>query len=466
MRALKSFFVILTVVLISGLLLCCDNETNESFATDNEVAFAISISSLNSTSMLKSDVVYNLSEADKIVLTIMNSDGSATKYTSSEVKIQQMNGVFYTQKIVLKTGNYKLTEFLILDEADSTIFATPLLGSIEAQNITSPLPFLFSVAKDVTTTVNVEVLSTEKKKPEDFGYNSFSISEVKTFGFMIGVSDLESDKLLSAKITVSNGTYSYTKNIDSIANNVVTVKDGFSDYTLTVEKAGYETYTHTYSISSLKMFKVSVGNLPMLIDLVKNVTDIDGNIYHTVVIGTQVWMVENLKTTKYNDGTAIPLVTENSAWSNLTTPGYCWYDNDEEMYKKSYGALYNWYTVNTGKLAPTGWHIPSDEEWTVLMNYLGGADAAGGKLKETGAIHWWTPNTGATNETGFTALPGGDRGNNGYVFTGIGGFYGIWWCSTESNSNGIMWRLFYDSNTLYRQEAGKHSGFSIRCLRD
>ena len=121
---------------------------------------------------------------------------------------------------------------------------------------------------------------------------------------------------------------------------------------------------------------------------VGNVTDDDGNVYHSVTIGTQVWMVENLKTTKYNDGTSIPLVTDATDWHNLLTPGYCWNNNDEATYKATYGALYNWYTVNTGNLCPTGWHVPGDAEWTTLTTYLGGEDVAGGKLKEVGITHW------------------------------------------------------------------------------
>jgi len=124
------------------------------------------------------------------------------------------------------------------------------------------------------------------------------------------------------------------------------------------------------------------------------VTDIDGNVYDTVKIGTQIWIIENLKTTKYNDGTSIPMVTDSAAWINLTTPGYCWHKNTSASYKNTYGALYNWYAVNTGKLAPKGWHVPSDAEWTTLITYLGGDSIAGGKMKETGMSHWFSPNTG------------------------------------------------------------------------
>jgi uncharacterized protein (TIGR02145 family) len=148
-------------------------------------------------------------------------------------------------------------------------------------------------------------------------------------------------------------------------------------------------------------------------------TDVDNNTYKVVKIGTQVWMAENLKTTRYNDGSAIPLVTDNTEWNNLTTPGYSWYNNDSATYAQTYGALYNWYTVETGNLCPTGWHVPSDAEWTTLTDYLGGEAIAGGKLKETGTAHWDSPNTGATDETGFTAFPGGNRTKNG-PFSNLG----------------------------------------------
>ncbi len=129
------------------------------------------------------------------------------------------------------------------------------------------------------------------------------------------------------------------------------------------------------------------------------VTDNDGNVYHTVAIGKQVWMAEDLKTTKYNDGTPIPLVTDGTAWVNLNTPGCCWYNNDADTYKATYGALYNWYAVNTGKLAPAGWRVASDADWKTLEMSLGmtqtqadstdyrGTDE-GGKLKESGTMHW------------------------------------------------------------------------------
>jgi uncharacterized protein (TIGR02145 family) len=135
----------------------------------------------------------------------------------------------------------------------------------------------------------------------------------------------------------------------------------------------------------------------------------DNEQYKTVKIGNQIWMAENLRSTKFNDGTAIPFIEDKKTWRKLTVPAYCVYDNDMDKHKMIYGNLYNWYVVNMGKLCPAGWHVPTHDEWTALSVYLGGESVAGGKLKETGTIHWKSSNDGATNESGFTALPGGIR---------------------------------------------------------
>jgi uncharacterized protein (TIGR02145 family) len=195
-----------------------------------------------------------------------------------------------------------------------------------------------------------------------------------------------------------------------------------------------------------------------------SVSDIDGNVYKIVTIGSQTWMAENLKTTKLYDGMSIPNKTIVSFWPNFTTFAYCWYDNDTIVNKNVYGALYNWYTVLTGKLCPQGWHIPSEEEWTTLSTYLGGLNSAGGKLKEIGTTHWNSPNSDATNETGFTALPGGLIYNGG-SFTQIG-YEAIWWSSTESvNSTAWYWQVNNDFN-LQNGKYPEEGGFSIRCIKN
>ena len=204
------------------------------------------------------------------------------------------------------------------------------------------------------------------------------------------------------------------------------------------------------------------------------VKDIDGNEYPTVVIGEQEWMAENLKTTRLNDGTRIPLIKDNMEWCSKFTPVFSWYENNESAYKNAYGALYNWYTVGTGKLCPTGWHVPTDKEWSELTDHLEGTNMPGtsilmnGELKSTRTApdnhpRWNKPNTGATNKNGFTALPGGQRSYLG-TFNYLGKF-GFWWTSTETNY--AMCRgMRYDNSDVFMTSVNMRNGYSVRCVRD
>jgi uncharacterized protein (TIGR02145 family) len=207
------------------------------------------------------------------------------------------------------------------------------------------------------------------------------------------------------------------------------------------------------------------------------VTDVDGNTYPLVTICTQVWTTKNLAVTAYSDGTVIPQVTDPTAWTNLTTGAWCYYNSDATN-NATYGKLYNWYAAVgiydaaslanptlRKKLAPTGWHVPTDAEWTTLTTCLGGESVAGGKMKETGTAHWTSPNTYATNESGFTGLPGGFRYGNG-AFTGIG-TYGFWWSSSEYGTTYAWYRyLYYTYGSAFSNSFNKTYGFSVRCLRD
>ncbi len=206
------------------------------------------------------------------------------------------------------------------------------------------------------------------------------------------------------------------------------------------------------------------------------ITDIDGNVYKTIKIGNQLWMAENLKVTRYRNGDTLPKVVGNTEWQNLTIGGYCVYDNNEGN-ANTYGNLYNWHTVNDVRnIAPSGWHVPSDEDWKELELFLGmsrseadklgtrGTDE-GGKLKETGTVHWIDPNTGATNETDFSALPGGYRGSNGRYY--YMGYVAHFWSSTKID-NRTAWdrRLHYSHSYVDRINSGILDGFSIRCIKD
>jgi uncharacterized protein (TIGR02145 family) len=201
------------------------------------------------------------------------------------------------------------------------------------------------------------------------------------------------------------------------------------------------------------------------------IIDLDGNIYGTVKIGTQVWMAENLRTTRYNDGSPIPEVTDNYQWGRTADGAYCWYNNDSAAYDIPYGKLYNFFAVYNivnrvpfEKLCPSGWHVPREAEWSVLINYLGGPNSAGSKLKETGTAHWASPNRDATNETGFTALPGGCRNPN---FRDINrdGYY--WGSTKDKGGRGAFGIILHNtSGTIEQHYFDSETGFSVRCIKD
>jgi uncharacterized protein (TIGR02145 family) len=191
-------------------------------------------------------------------------------------------------------------------------------------------------------------------------------------------------------------------------------------------------------------------------------TDIDGNSYKTIQIGTRTWMVRNLKTTRYNDGSPIQVVTDPKLWNSLASPACCWQDNSP-IYKTTYGVLYNWYAVNTKKLCPVGWHISSDSDWNELTSYLGGENLAGGKLKESGFSHWYSPNNGATDETHFRALPGGYKSSSDSLFHGLHES-GYWWTSTANDDMALGRVMSTSNNYVQRGFYPISSGFSVRCI--
>ena len=197
--------------------------------------------------------------------------------------------------------------------------------------------------------------------------------------------------------------------------------------------------------------------------------DVNGRSYPVVQIGSQVWMGSNLKVWKFHDGTIIQCYSNPYVWDTLVIPAMTWY-NDNGWMDTTYGCLYNWYAVNTGKLAPAGWHVPTDDEWSTLVDYLGGFEVAGGLMKSTGITNngtglWNSPNLGATNSSGFSGLPGGDRGHEGnyYDLNGFGSF----WTSTEKDASYAWYRMLsYNSASARRTYDNKTFGFSVRCIKD
>jgi len=265
----------------------------------------------------------------------------------------------------------------------------------------------------------------------------------------------------------NDGTWDTNYSTNNIESHQY-IEEGTYTITLEVKDSGTLTNTAIEQITVSTIYSGEIGTM----------TDIDGNIYQTVKIGEQWWMSENLKVTKYRNGETIPNILGKTQWSNHYTAAYCSYENDD--YNHSiYGKLYNWYAVDDSRgLAPDGWHIPNDEEWKQLEMFLGMSqlDAEkqgyrgkyeGGKLKEIGTSLWEIPNTGATNETGFSALPGGCRDIDGNFFFKNQKSY--FWMSIEWFSGDEYWNnseLSYNSSGIGRSEYSGQGGFSVRCVKD
>lgn len=202
------------------------------------------------------------------------------------------------------------------------------------------------------------------------------------------------------------------------------------------------------------------------------VTDVEGNVYKTVTIGSQVWMAENLKTTSYRDGSPIQYPgADTTKWVTDTDGSYAWYDDDKAKYRDTYGALYNWYAVvNPAGVCPSGWRVPDDDDWETLFDFLGGTAVAGGKMKTTGTLEdgtglWRSPNTAATNESGFSGLPAGYRGGGGW-YDYMGGSAG-WWSRSDFQELGARSpTIDYGDARVFTGVSGYHIGFSVRCLKD
>ncbi len=265
----------------------------------------------------------------------------------------------------------------------------------------------------------------------------------------------------------------------TVADSKTTDGTGTGSFTssLTGLTAGTIYYVRAYATNSIG---TGYGNIASFLttDSIGTVTDIDANVYRTVKIGTLWWMAENLKVAHYRNGDTIPNVTDGAAWAALTTGAYCDYDNDVNNVA-TYGRLYNWYAVSDSlNIAPAGWHVASDSEWKQLEMTLGMSPAQadsidwrgtteGGKLKEAGTTHWLAPNVGATNEGGFSALPGGYRFFSYGSYVGIG-YTAYFWSSKGSKS--VYYTpyryLYYNRSDVYRSDGDEAYGFSVRCVKD
>ena len=308
---------------------------------------------------------------------------------------------------------------------------------------------------------------------------------------------------MNCSSATNNGTLTETKTATGVTsvisysggnggahNGQIVTSTGVSGLTATLQAGSFAngngsltyTITGTPATSGIASFALNIGGKTCIVTRTvaiapqnptsgygSNITDKEGNSYKTVYIGTQQWMAENLKVSKYSDGTTIPNITDNTQWQNNTSGAWAYYNNDAANNAK-YGKLYNWYavskTTNGNKnICPTGWHVPTDAEWKVLTNYLGGETVAGGKMKEVGTTSWNSPNTDATNMSLFTGLPGGYHDYSGSC-SSIG-YNGLWWSSSENITYGAWYRyLYYDYGACNQLNDAKGHGLSVRCLRD
>jgi uncharacterized protein (TIGR02145 family) len=322
---------------------------------------------------------------------------------------------------------------------------------------------------------------------EEYKFNAYSIRCVKNFEkvvpptiFINYISNItDSSALVESKITMHGGSKIISKGVCWNTMSNPTTENSLTDegtdigiFISSIKDLSPDTkyYIRAYAsnIAGTSYSKEFVFITDSLIENpIDSITDIDGNIYPTVKIGNQIWMTKNLTVTKYNEGTLIPIINDNTEWTNLNYGAYSDYNNDTNL-SAEYGRLYNFYVAdNPLNVCPIGWHIPTHEEWITLVEYLGGENIAGGKLKESGFTHWRSPNTGATNATGFTALPGGYRSalSGAYSYLMDGGYY---WSSTSvgiSNEFGWGRYFFYQYQDASAFTSDKNTGNSIRCLK-
>lgn len=282
--------------------------------------------------------------------------------------------------------------------------------------------------------------------------------------------DMDPGTITSATFTLSGGvTGVVTYNDKTAVFDPVATLDAGTAYTATISTAAKD-QTGT-PLANSYTWSFTTATSPT-----NTVMDIDGNVYQTVTIGTQVWMKENLRVTHYRNGDAIPRKGNSTDWTNYFLGAFCEYNNNIAD-ATTYGRLYNWYAVHdTRNIAPAGWHVATDDDWKQLETFLGmsqseadrmgarGTDQ-GGKLKEPGTAHWASPNTGATNESGFTALPAGNRTSTG-EFLGLGYSANFWTSSQDSGQNPITRSLGYTSLLVSRGIGVGTSGYSVRCVKD
>jgi len=470
----KIKLVIATFLLSVFCLSSCTKKGNldTSFKQDVTFSFEQKDLGIEASTTLKSATK---EDSRYIVVTIENSYGKKV-YESKKLDLYNFSGSFITQPISLEDAGspYKVTQFLVLDENFKVIFATPIKDSKLAYLITEPLPVKFTVNKKISKVI-LKVLLADLIPMKDFGYVSFDFDIITPVRFLMRAQDYnpitKTFQRINAKVLITGNPGNVILYNDSITaiSDTIKVKDGYLGYKISVSKRGYIAKDTTLTNAQLKTYL----NSPILFSLQREtVTDVDGNVYKTVTIGKQVWMVENLKVTHYRNGQAIPYlptVEGDPVIGTITTDGYF----NSGLYEINLlGKIYNWKAVTDSRnIAPKGWHVPTNADWTTLTTYLGGESIAGDKLKESGTEHWLSPNAGATNETGFTALP-----FNIITFSGSlqypEGQYGYWWTSSKDPISGdaLFRKMFYNRSFVQvgtsPMDTNDYYYMSVRCIKD
>lgn len=342
------------------------------------------------------------------------------------------------------------------------IYPNPMIGS---SNIEFEIPRAGNVMIELYNITGGKV--TSRQISLKGGIQKFNVSGLNSGIYTVNV---KADNIFYSGKIISNA-------ISNGNANIVFMNSSNYEYNAKL-KSSKSIVPMQYNIGDRILFKAVSGIYSTIKTLVPQAsstetfdfveaTDFDGNNYGTVNIGSQVWMTENLKVTHYRNGEPIPKITNSAAWASLTDGAYCNYNNTINTDTiSSYGRLYNWYTVaDSRNIAPTGWHVPSDAEWATLASFLGGESFAGGKMKETGTTHWTDPNTGATNESGFSALPAGYRDGYTGMFNYIAD-HGFYWSSILGDAS-----LYWDTSWYYYgywdpNFGHERSGFSVRLVRD
>ena len=469
----------LTVLVFLFFLPACKNDNNIDLPAKQNISFSFEQIEVQILSSARQKVAASKADARYVVVTIENSTGTKI-YDAKKLELYNFNGSFISESLSLDVADYKLTSFLVLDVNNIVIYSTPLEGSALANQVIDPLPINFTVSKDQVAKITPEVLTSAGVPVSDFGYASFDFDVMIPFRISVQIYDAVSASWGSSIANISVvgintkvgtlGDTSLYKGTITKGTNIISIKEGYPYYGISLSKDSYSPQFIILTNAQLKTYL----NTPLLFSLLEGgtVTDVEGNVYKVITIGTQTWMAENLKVTHYQNGDIIPNETDLSKWGDfqITKGAWCWYKNDPS-YKNIYGALYNWYAASDRRnIAPVGWHVPGKEDWLVLEKYVNpfsmNQSNGGYQLCEMTTAHWKNAGdiSADTNQTGFTALPAGKVTQPNFGFMDLGASYAYFWTSTGTMDGSSC--VYLNSKLEVDNMQPNCRGFSIRCIKD